>query len=219
MPLMSETIRKKARELLTAVTNDVKLVLFTQEMECAHCREARSIVEEVAGLSDRLSLEVHNLVLDSDVAARYGVDKVPAIGILGTEDRGIRFFGVPSGYEFTSLLAAIAMVGRGDSGLAPETRLKLAELAAPVDIQVFVTLSCPLCPMMVALAHRFAFASDKVTAAAVDAGEFPHLANLYDVMGVPRTLLNREASIEGVVPEAKLLEAVLAAAANRPAAG
>ncbi|MFO7675414.1 MAG: thioredoxin family protein [bacterium] len=214
MPLISETLKKKSRELLAKLSSDVKLVLFTQEMECAHCREARAVAEEVAGLSDRLSLEVHDLVLESEPARRYGVDKVPALCVVGADDPGIRFFGVPSGYEYTSLLAAIDAVGRADSSLSPQTRARLAELAAPVGIQVFVTLSCPLCPMMVALAHRFAVESSRVTAAAVDAGEFPQLANLYDVTGVPRTIINRTVSLEGVVPEARLLEAVFEAAAT-----
>ena len=212
MALLNDTVRKKTQAMLTGLKHEVKLVFFTQEIECAHCREARAVVEEVAGLSDKLSLEIHNLQIDSEVARQYNVDNVPAICVVGAEDRGIRFYGVPSGYEFTSLLAAIGLVGNGDSGLKAATRAKLKELKTPVDIQVFVTLSCPYCPLMVALAHRFAFESDKVTAAGVDAGEFPQLANLFQVMAVPRTVINRKVSREGALPESALLEAVLEAA-------
>ena len=58
---------------------------------------------------------------------------------VGTQDHGIRFFGIPSGYEFMSLLDAIVLVSGGDSGLAPASRTMLAELRSPLNLQVFVT--------------------------------------------------------------------------------
>ncbi|MBN2537426.1 thioredoxin family protein [candidate division WOR-3 bacterium] len=212
MALLSDSVRKRVSGLLDKLERPVRLVLFTQEVECPHCREARELAEEVTGLSDRLNLEVHNLQLDRGKAAEYGVERVPTLCVVGDSDRGIRFNGIPSGYEFTSLLAAIELSARADSGLARATRDKLAGLKTPVDIQVFVTLTCPYCPAMVTLAHRFAQESPQVSAAAVDAGEFPQLANLHGVMAVPRTVINHAASLDGVVPEEKLLEQVLAAA-------
>ncbi len=217
MPLLNDAVREKARKLLADLPGTARLVVFTQEMECAHCRENRQLAEEVAGLSGRLSLEVLNLLTDADRARELQVDKVPALVIAGERDYGIKFYGVPAGFEFTSLLAAIALVSRRDSGLKPETRARLATLRAAVDLQVFTTLTCPYCPAAVVTAHRFALESPMVTAAAVDSGEFPQLAGLYDVLAVPRTVVNRQRHIEGVASEDKLLEEVLAAGAAEPA--
>lgn len=117
----------------------VKLVNFTQELECMYCAETRKLMEEVAGLSDKISLEVYNFVTDKDAVSRYSIDKIPATVIEGEKDYGIRFFGVPSGYEFGTLIEAAVMASNGDSGLEPATREALAQLAEPVHLQVFVT--------------------------------------------------------------------------------
>lgn len=213
MALLSEKDAKAVREMLAgALTEPVKLVVFTQEFECLYCRETRQIVEEVAALSPLLSVEVHDFEADKALAEAFGVDKIPAIAVLrgGKEgqpekDYGIRFFGIPSGYEFVSLLEAIKLVGGAPLSLSQKTLDKLAKLQQPLHIQVFVTPTCPYCPRAVVLAHQLAFASDKVRADMVEATEFPHLSYKYQVMGVPRTVINETIHIEGAVPEAMLV--------------
>ena len=170
MTLMADAIRKQATKLLSELPNPVKLVMFTQEMECPTCRDARSLTEEIAGLSDRLSVEVYNLMIDREKAEEYGVDKVPTVCIVGARDHGIRFHGIPAGYEFTSLMAGIKAVSEGDSGPGPATRQRLAGLNEPVDINVFVTLTCPYCPTVADLAQRFAIESEEILKAAGAAG-------------------------------------------------
>jgi len=207
--MLSEPVRKKAAELLTKVPNPVRLVVFTQEMECQFCREARDIVQELAGLSDKLSVETYDLVKDSAKAAEFHVDKVPAICIIGDKDYGIRYYGVPAGFEFSTLLGLVELVGRRDSGLGPETRAKLAGLTSTLDIQLFVTLTCPACPVAAGMAGRLALESDKLTLSIVDATEFPQLAGLYSVAAVPKMVVNRSYSFEGALPEEKFIEEVI----------
>jgi glutaredoxin-like protein len=117
----------------------VKLINFTQEVECMYCAETRQLMEEVTDLSDKLSLEVYNFITDKEAVNRYSIDKIPATVIEGAKDYGIRFFGVPSGYEFGTLIESIVIASKGDSGLKPATRQALAELGEPVHLQVFVT--------------------------------------------------------------------------------
>lgn len=216
MSLLSEKDRQHLIKEFAGLQHPVHLVVFTQDMECQFCRETRQIAEEVAGLSDLISLKVYDLVRDAEIAAEYGIDRIPATILMqGGEtpkDYGIRYLGVPSGYEFTSLIHDILMVGRGDSGLAEPTRQWLAALTTPVHLQVFVTPTCPYCPRAVLLAHQFAMESDMVTADMVEATEFPDMAIKYSVMGVPRTVINETVYQEGAAPEgfllAKLQEAV-----------
>ena len=120
-------------------------------------------------------------------------------------DYGIRFYGIPSGYEFVSLLEAIKLVGGAAPSLSPATLQALETLTEPLHLQVFVTPTCPYCPRAVVLAHQMAFASSLVQADMVEATEFPQLSMKYNVMGVPRTVVNEEIHIEGAVPEPMLV--------------
>jgi glutaredoxin-like protein len=214
MALMDQDTQRQVRDLLSAVTSPVTLRMFTQEFECSYCKETRQIVEEVADLSDKVNVEVADLVENKDLAESLNIDKIPAIVVQGEDgkDYGIRFFGIPSGYEFTSLLESIILVGTGSFELTENTRAFLDSLEAPLNLQVFVTPTCPYCPQAVVLAHRLAFASDRVTADMVEVTEFPHLGQRYNVMGVPRTVINDDTYIEGAAPELMLLEKLKAAA-------
>jgi glutaredoxin-like protein len=218
MPLISKKDADFLREEFeTNLVNPVKLVMFTQTVECQFCAETRQIVEEIAALSDKISAEIYNFVVDKPLAELYGVDKIPAVAILRTEDGedkdyGIRFYGIPSGYEFTTIIEDILDVSKGDSGLQPKTREFLATLSEPLHLQVFVTPTCPYCTQAVRLAHRFAIESELVRSDMIESIEFPHLANKYGVYGVPRTVINETVHQEGAVPEpmmlAKLAEAL-----------
>ncbi len=202
MPLIRDedkkTIRKEFEEKLV---NPVRLVMFTQDFECQFCAETRQIVEEIAALSDKITAEIYDFIADKDKAEEYGIDKIPAIAIIGEKDYGIRFYGIPSGYEFTSLFEDIIDVSRRESGLMEPTKKALAQLKEPMHIQVFVTPTCPYCPMAVRLAHRMAMESDLVRADMVEAMEFPQLAIKYQVQGVPRSVINETIHQEGAVPE------------------
>jgi glutaredoxin-like protein len=136
------------------------------------------------------------------------------VAVIGEDDYGIRFYGIPSGYEFTSLLESIRIAAAGQPDLGEETVEFLSSLSAPVHMQVFVTPTCPYCPQAVVLAHKMAAASPLVRADMVEAQEFPHLATKYQVMGVPRTVINETTHVEGAAPESmvlgKLREAVSA---------
>ena len=141
MTILTKDVRSKVQEELKEQPGKVKLVVFTQEFECAHCRENTSIAQEVASLSDKLDIEVYNFALDKEAVERYGVNKIPAVVVEGEKDYGVRFYGVPAGYEFTTLLEAIKSVSAGESGLAPKTKEALAGLKDPLHLQVFVTLT------------------------------------------------------------------------------
>jgi glutaredoxin-like protein len=211
MPLISESDAEHLRhEFEETLVDPVKLVVFTQSFECQFCAETRQIAEEIADLSDRISVEVYDFVADKETADQLGVDKIPAIAVLRAEDGedrdyGIRFYGIPSGYEFSSIIEDIVDVSRGDSGLQPATKEALAAVTEPVHFQVFITPTCPYCPQAVRLAHKFAMESDQIRADMVEAIEFPHLSNKYGVYGVPRTVINESVHQEGAVPEPLLL--------------
>jgi glutaredoxin-like protein len=139
MALLNEKIRKEVKSMLGNLPNPVTFKVFTQEFECEYCHETRELIEEVAALSNKLSVEVYDFVKDKAVADALGIDKIPAVAIVGPKDYGIRLYGIPAGYEFGSLIEDIKLVSEGDSGLSPETRKAVAQLTKPVKMQVFIT--------------------------------------------------------------------------------
>lgn len=209
MTLLSEKDRNQLITEFKALDRPVKLFVFTQEFECQFCAETRQIVEELSDLSDKISYEIYDFMADKEVTRQYQVDKIPAVIVLQggdhPKDFGIRYYGIPSGYEFSSLIQDILMVSSGDSGLSTATKEWAAGLEAPVHLQVFVTPTCPYCPRAVVMAHQLAMESEFITADMVEATEFPHLSMKYQVMGVPRTVINETVHLEGAAPEPMLL--------------
>ena len=173
MALIQESQQEQLKDRFKELDGNVKLIVFTQEMECQYCKETRQLMEEVAALSDKIAVEVYDFVSDTDKVKKYKIDKIPATVIEGEKDYGIRFYGIPVGYEFTSLIGGIIAVSKGESDLSEETKAALGELKDAIHIQVFVTLTCPYCPRAVEMAHRLAIESDLIAADMVESAEFP----------------------------------------------
>ena len=142
MALLSEQDRQTVSAHLASIAHPVKILFFTQTIGGPETAPiARQLLDEVVGLSDKISLEEVNFILDRERAAAFGIDAIPAIALLrGDQDTRIRFLGVPGGYEFLSLVEAIILAGGDDSGLKPESRQLISEqVTEPLDLQVFVT--------------------------------------------------------------------------------
>jgi len=210
MSLIAEEHKEHIKsQLAENLINPVRLIMFTQELECQYCVQTKQLVYELAALNDKIQAEVHDFVADAELAKQYGVDKVPAIVLLGTKDYGIRFYGLPYGYEFQTLMSGLAIVSQGKTALSEETKAKIKSITTPVHIQVFVTLTCPHCPGAASMAHMFALENDLIRADAIDANEFPQLAIKYGIMGVPKIVVNEKVEFVGAVPENMFLEQVL----------
>ncbi len=140
MPMLTDRDRAAVRKEFEKLTGPVKLVVFSQELLAGErCRQNEQLVREVAGLADTITVEVLNPAIDRERAQAYGVDQVPAIAVEGARDYGIRFYGVPLGYEFSNLIDAIIVASTGEPALSEDTKASLRALAADVDIKVFAT--------------------------------------------------------------------------------
>lgn len=202
------------KEFAQKLVNDVRLVVFTQEVPCMFCKETVDVATELAQISPKIKLEVYDFVKDQTRAKEFRVDKIPAIAVIGKKDYGIRFYGIPSGYEFTSLIGAITDVSRGESGLSQKSKDLIGKIDTAVHIQVFVTPTCPYCPAAVRLAHRFAIESDMIWAEMIEANEFVPLAQKHGVMSVPKTIINERSEFSGAATEDLLVSHVMNAIAH-----
>ena len=167
MALLPPSDQQKLRELFAAMVRPVRLLFFTQTIGCETCPQTREILDELPVLSDRITIEEVNLVLEGEKAKQYGVDRAPAVAITylnGSQDAArpqgsaepttlenqpgqetlwrdsrIRFLGAPAGYEFMSLVQGILLAGGVPSRLSEKSRTRIAAVNRPVTLQVFTT--------------------------------------------------------------------------------
>jgi len=138
MSLISESDQARLREDFAKMTRSVRLLFFTQTFDCETCLQTRQVLDELPALTARIAIDEVNFVLEKERAFQYGIDRVPAIALIGQDDAGnerdshIRFLGTPSGYEFISLIRAILLVGGGDSAL--DWTLNLAPIASHLTL-------------------------------------------------------------------------------------
>jgi len=191
------------------LVDPVKIVMFTQELECRYCSDTRNLVQDLATLNDKITTEIYDFVADAAKAKEYGIDKIPVLAIMGKKDYGVRIYGIPYGYELQTLIEAIINVSRGKTDLTDNTKSILKEVKSPVHIQVFVTLTCPHCPVAAAVAHKLAIESDLVKADVIETSEFPDLAMKYNVIGVPKIVINEKVEFVGAFNEDLFAEHVL----------
>lgn len=214
MALLSEQDRETVRARLATLQRPVTILFFTQTIGAPETVYlTKRVLEEIVALSDRLTLEEVNLLLDRERAAQYGIEHIPAIVLLKDgEDTRIRFLGAPAGYEFVSLVEAVILAGTDDSGLSANARTLVAQhVTGPLDIKVFVTPTCPHCPRAVTLAHRLAAENPLIHATCVEATEFMDLSRRFNVTGVPKTVVNDTVEILGALPEDQFVRTIVGA--------
>lgn len=115
---------------MTLHTRPRARVFVPGHQDCLYCEETQQLLEEVAALSDQITLDVRQ--------AGQG-ELVPRIEYAGQNKGTLRFLGMPAGNEFRNLIDTIVEVGTGEAHLAPETSAALAALEEDVHIKVFVT--------------------------------------------------------------------------------
>lgn len=151
MPVIGEADREYIRaEFARQLEGEVKLVLFVRPevtrlyvpgRQPGTSRETRELLEDLASLSEKITLEVHDVSVEPEAAAAHGIDPevLPALIVEGRARGRVRFFGLPAGYEFRTLFDTIIAVSRGESGLSEQARAEIEALTEPVHLQVFVT--------------------------------------------------------------------------------
>ena len=202
MALFDDKVKSQLSQLLSKIKNPIAINFFTQEIECPTCQTTHQFVEEIASLNDKISINAYDFLKDADMAKEFGIDKIPAIVVTDATKsiKGVRFFGIPAGYEINSFIAAcIEVSGVGES--LPESILsRIKKIAKPIHIQVFVTLTCPYCPAAVATAHRLAIENPNITADMIESTTFTPLAVKHNVSSVPKVVINDIYEFVGAQP-------------------
>ncbi|NIP43992.1 MAG: glutaredoxin [candidate division Zixibacteria bacterium] len=211
MKFIQENDAEILKRQFAEYSGEVKFIYFKKDNDCETCGVAQELLEEVKELSDKIKLTIYDYDKDEEQVKKYAIDKVPALVIEGEKDYGIRFYGVPSGYEFNSLLNAMYNVSKGEIGLPGIIREDLDKIQKDIHVQVFVTPTCPHCPGAVKTAQNFAMYSGRIKADMVEVSEFPELARKYQVMSVPKVVINENIDFVGALGEREYLEKILEA--------
>lgn len=218
MAILDDRTRRTLEErLATSLSGTVELRLHRRPdtgrlilpggLGCGTCDTAEELARALQEAApDRIELSV----IDAAAPPEDGVEAVPSLTV-GTpaEPARIVFQGLPSGYEFATLVDAVERVSGGRAELGPDSLELLACLDRDVEVMVFVTPSCPYCPGAASMAGRMALASPHVRAVVVEASEFPELSERFEVQGVPRTVVNRSGAFVGALPEAAFVRSVV----------
>lgn len=143
MSLLSPADQQTLRDSFEKMTRPVKILFFTQSIGCETCLETRQILDEITALTDKVTIEEVNLVLEKDRAEAYGIDRAPGLALLAgdaDEDTRIRFLGEPAGYDFLSLVDAIlAASGASEQTLSEASLAAVATVTDALTVRVFVT--------------------------------------------------------------------------------
>lgn len=150
--IFSEDQKREIDELFKEnLQQPVKIIYFTQEepsielpvhvevTPCEYCKETEEMLKELSEMSDKVELEVYDFIKDKDKVERYGIEVVPALAVIGDKDYGVRYYGIPSGYEFSTLLDALINASMRHTKLSEDTRQMVASIQEPVHMRVFVT--------------------------------------------------------------------------------
>ena len=216
--LLNEQVVSQISQTFEQMKEPVQILFFGSQDNCEYCTDTRQLLEEVAGIDEKVSLDFYDIKENADMAAKFNVERVPAIVIAAKDgdqvtDFGIQYSGIPAGHEFGTLINDIVLVSGRDSGLSAEAREYLKNLDKPLHLQVFVTPTCPHCPRAVLLAHQMAMENPAmIRAEGVEATEFPELANQFNVRGVPQTVINAGmGTVVVAMPEKNLLAEIMRA--------
>ncbi|HAA85022.1 MAG TPA: glutaredoxin [Kosmotogaceae bacterium] len=213
--LLDKEIRKQVEEVLSNMKDRISVVFFVSEERCEFCETIEKLLGELTELTDKL--EVRKASASGEEARSFEIEMTPAVIPLTAEgnDKGVRFYGIPSGHEFGTLLKTLVDFSAGATpDISEKTLKRLDTIKQPVDIKVFVTTSCPYCPKAVLTAFKFALANSNVTASMVEASEFEELSKRFGVSSVPQIVINSSRSFVGAYPEEQYLDEVMKAVAR-----
>lgn len=208
--LLNKQIEDQLSQIFAGMKNNIRIALFTQEGECVSCKETEQLLSEVSALSEKITLSSYDIDKDSVEAKKYEIEMVPSFVILDQNDayKGVKFNGIPAGHEINSFISALMEMSGAESEIPEDLALRIAKIDKPINIKVFVTLSCPHCPGAVQKAHKLAMLNKNVVGEMIEAQTFPELSDKFNVSGVPKIIINDTYELVGNQPIERFLEQI-----------
>lgn len=202
-------VATQIKDILQNMRNKITIKLFL-DGACDTCLETKQLLEETAALNDKIHLVFHEVKKDVEEAKKYDITLTPSFVFLDDQDiyRGVKFSGFPGGHEINSFLTAIIEMSGNHPEYPQELLDRIAKIDKPVDIKVFVTLSCPHCPGAVETAHRLAMLNKNIKGVMIEAQTFNDMSNKYRVSSVPKIVINDKLELLGNQPIEEFLNKI-----------
>lgn len=208
---MNNEVANQLRTVLSELKDDVTLAFFTSQEECISCEETKALLTEVEELSDKIYLKHYDIDKDYILAKEYNIEMVPSFVLLdhSGQNHGVKFNGIPAGHEINSFIPALLEMGNAYKEEVPKDLLnRINAIEKPVNIKVFVTLSCPHCPGAVQKAHKLAMMNVNIEGEMVEAQTFQELSHRFNVSSVPKIVINDSVELVGNQPLNVILDAI-----------
>lgn len=177
---LDDDTRGALKPVLDRFEKPITLRLYKDDSELSY--ENEKLLKELASLSDKVSYEMKN--------AEPGLEHTISIVRNDGTEAGLYFHGVPGGHEFNSFILAMYNTAGPGQDIGEDNEKRIAAIQDKKDVTIAVSLSCTMCPDLVAAAERIAAASDKVTVHVYDLAHYPNLQNKYNIMSVPCLIVN-----------------------------
>lgn len=208
--LLNQEVQDQLRSIFSELKNNLRIVLFTSEENCETCGDTLELITEISALSDKITLTTYDLKKDAAEAAKYDVTLSPSFVLLDKDDqyKGVKFNGIPAGHEINSFISALLEMSGAESEVPQNLVERIAKIDKPVNIKVFVTLSCPHCPGAVQKAHKLAMMNKNIVGEMIEAQTFYELSEKFNVSGVPKIIINDELELVGNQPIERFLEQI-----------
>ncbi len=200
--LLTDEIKKQLSEIFEQMKGNVTLAIFTKDEPCPTCAETIAFIKELSSTSKKIKYKLYNIKLDEKKAKEYDVTRTPTIVVLDNDEayRGVKFVGIPAGYEINSLISALIQVSGNLIELPEEFVERIKKIDKPTNIKVFITLGCPHCPGAVETGHRLALENPNIVAEMIEAQTFGELSAKFNVSSVPKVVINDKVEFLGSQP-------------------
>lgn len=205
--LLDEEMRRQLGDIFSKLTADVWLVSIVDTRN-EKCVELASLLKDMERQGEKVHVELYSPGEDKALEDELVKDShFPVVGIYRENHTftGQSFLGVPGGKELNSLVISLYNTAGPGQPLEEKTRERIQKISTPVDIQVFVSLTCHHCAQMVVSCLRMASINPHISARMVDANLFPDYVKAYGIERVPMTVFNGDKKLMG----GKSLEEVL----------
>ncbi len=204
--MLDANLKAQLHAYLEKVTQPFEIVASLDNG--AKSTELKSLLEEIAGMSDKITLRT-----DGDDARKpsFSLNRIDG-------DISLRFAGIPMGHEFTSLVLALLQVGGHPSKLGQDVIEQIANLEGEFNFETYFSLSCQNCPDVVQALNLMAVLNPNIRHVAIDGALFQEEVEQRQVMSVPMIFLNGEMFGQGRMDVAEILAKVDTGSVARDAA-
>ena len=210
MPIFNEDTKNQLVDLIGEIPEKVNVLFFTSEKKCRSCRDTQQYITEFSELNENIDLTVYDQERDNEKIDEFQIERFPAIVILDKSgiDRGVKFYGIPAGYEVHSLITSIKEAGGISRPNSEEIEKRIKKINNKIHIKVFVTPQCPHCPSAVIAGHNLAFLNENIICDMIESSTFTEQSQKYKVRGVPKIIINETHELTGSQPISKFLEVI-----------